>query len=65
MGKIEERTRSIEGNDMVADCGVCDAFTYRFHLCNMLVRNMGIIEYIKGTDYSSAFVTKDDGKEAL
>lgn len=39
-GKIEDPTRSIEGDNMIAYCDVCDAFTYRFYLWNKLVRNV-------------------------
>ena len=49
---------------MVAYYDVCDAFTYGFYLWNRL-RKMKIVKYIKGTDYSSAFVSKDDGKKTL
>lgn len=61
---MEEPTRRIEGDDMVAYCDVGDAFTYGFHLWNKL-RKLGTVKHIKGTDYSSAFVSKDDGKETL
>jgi endo-alpha-1,4-polygalactosaminidase (GH114 family) len=40
-GKIEDPTRSIEGDNMIAYCDVCDAFTYRFYLWEKLVRNEG------------------------
>jgi hypothetical protein len=49
---------------MVAYCDVCHTFTNRFYLWNKL-KKRGIVKYIKGTDYSSTFVSKDDGEKAL